>query len=49
MYSKDEHTDVARVLGLFVLTLEGERIARITRFAPGGVLPHFALPRTLPW
>ena len=47
-YSKDEHSDVARVLGLLVLTLDGDQIARITRFVPGGVLPHFALPRTIP-
>jgi RNA polymerase sigma-70 factor (ECF subfamily) len=31
-----------------VLTLEGNRIAAITRFGDGGVLPHFGLPRTLP-
>jgi RNA polymerase sigma-70 factor (ECF subfamily) len=47
-YSKDPRSDVARILGVLVLTLEGDRIARITRFQPGGVLPHFALPRAIP-
>ena len=47
-YVRDPHADVARVSGLFVLTLEGDRIAAITRFGDTGVLPHFGLPRTLP-
>ncbi len=39
---------MARVGGVFVLDLEGDRIATITRFGDTGVLPHFGLPRTLP-
>jgi RNA polymerase sigma-70 factor (TIGR02960 family) len=40
-------TDVARALGLFVLTLEGDQISAITWFADSSVLPQFGLPRTL--
>ena len=48
-YAKDPHTDVGRALSLLVLTLEGDRISHITRFAATSALPHFGLPRTLPW
>ena len=48
-YTQDAHAPIARASGLLVLTLEGDRIAAITRFHHGGVLPHFGLPRTLPW
>jgi RNA polymerase sigma-70 factor (ECF subfamily) len=48
-YVKDPHTDVGRALSLLVLTLDGNRIAHITRFAPTSVLPHFGLARTIPW
>ena len=48
-YVKDPHTDVGRALSLLVLTLDGDRISHITRFAPTGVLAHFGLPRTIPW
>jgi RNA polymerase sigma-70 factor (TIGR02960 family) len=48
-YVQDAHAPIARASGLLVLTLEGDRIAAITRFHHGGVLPHFGLPRTLPW
>jgi RNA polymerase sigma-70 factor (TIGR02960 family) len=48
-YIQDAHAPIARASGLLVLTLEGDRIAAITRFHDGGVLPHFGLPRTLPW
>jgi RNA polymerase sigma-70 factor (ECF subfamily) len=48
-YVKDPHTAVGRALGLLVLTLDGDRIAQITRFPASGVLPHFGLPRTIPW
>ena len=47
-YLNDPHADVARVGGVFVLNLEGDRIATITRFGDTGVLPHFGLPRILP-
>jgi RNA polymerase sigma-70 factor (ECF subfamily) len=45
-YVQDAHAPIARCYGLFVLTLEGEKIAAITRF-DGGALPWFGLPRTL--
>ena len=48
-YVKDPHTDVGRALSLLVLTLDGDRISHITRFAATSVLPHFGLPRTIPW
>ena len=44
----DAHADVARAGGVFVLTLEGDRISAITRFGDNWVLPYFGLPRTLP-
>jgi hypothetical protein len=37
-----------RAGGLFVLTVDGDAIAAITRFGDTGVLPYFGLPRTLP-
>jgi RNA polymerase sigma-70 factor (ECF subfamily) len=48
-YVKDPHTDVGRALSLLVLTLEGDRISHITRFAATNALSHFGLPRTIPW
>jgi RNA polymerase sigma-70 factor (ECF subfamily) len=48
-YVKDPHTDVGRALGLLVLTLDRDRISHITRFPAGSALPHFGLPRTIPW
>jgi RNA polymerase sigma-70 factor (TIGR02960 family) len=48
-YIQDAHAPIARASGLLVLTLDGDRIAAITRFHDGGVLPYFGLPRTLPW
>jgi RNA polymerase sigma-70 factor (ECF subfamily) len=48
-YVKDPHTDVGRVRALLVLTLEGDRISHITRFAATSALTHFGLPRTIPW
>ena len=46
-YFQDPHTPIAHAHGIVVLTLEGDRIAAITRFIDNGVLPHFGLPRTL--
>jgi len=40
-------TEIARPRGLFVLTLEGDRISAITWFADTSVFPQFGLPRTL--
>jgi RNA polymerase sigma-70 factor (ECF subfamily) len=48
-YAKDPHTDVARALSLLVLTLDGHHVSHITRFAATSALPHFGLPRTIPW
>jgi len=48
-YAKDPHAGVGRASGLLVLTLDGDRISRITRFAANSALPHFGLPRTIPW
>jgi RNA polymerase sigma-70 factor (TIGR02960 family) len=48
-YHKDPHMNIAHSRGVFVLTLEGTRISAITRFGDLGILPHFGLPRTLPW
>src|SRR4051794_8018370 len=48
-YAKDAHTDVGRALSLLVLTVDGDRISHITRFAATSALPHFGLPRTIPW
>jgi RNA polymerase sigma-70 factor (TIGR02960 family) len=48
-YHKDPHADIAHARGVFVLTLEGAQISAITRFGDLGILPHFGLPRTLPW
>jgi RNA polymerase sigma-70 factor, ECF subfamily len=47
-YIEDAHSPVLRCYGLLVLTLEGERIAGITRFRDSAILPRFGLPRTLP-
>ena len=47
-YLRDPHTPIAHAYGLMVLTLAGERISTITRFG-SHVLPHFGLPRTIPW
>jgi RNA polymerase sigma-70 factor (TIGR02960 family) len=48
-YLEDPHAPVGRFAGVLVLTLEGDRIAAITRFADSGILARFGLPRTLPW
>jgi len=47
-YVTDSHADVARISGIFVLTLESGAITAMTRFGDNGVLPYFGLPRTLP-
>ena len=45
-YRGDSQTPLLRATGLFVLTLEGERISALTRFETS-VMPRFGLPRTL--
>ena len=47
-YIEDAHTPIGRFFGVIVLTLDGERIAGLTRFGDTGILPCFGLPRTLP-
>ncbi|HEY1517327.1 MAG TPA: sigma-70 family RNA polymerase sigma factor [Solirubrobacteraceae bacterium] len=47
-YIGDTHAPVVRAVGVIVLTLEGDRIARLTRFGGSGQLARFGLPRTLP-
>jgi RNA polymerase sigma-70 factor (TIGR02960 family) len=46
-YFPAPHTAIARPYGLFVLTLDGDRISDITWFSDTSVFPHFGLPRTL--
>jgi RNA polymerase sigma-70 factor (TIGR02960 family) len=46
-YIEDAHTPIVRFFGVIVLTLEGDRIAGLTRFGDTGILPHFGLPRSL--
>jgi RNA polymerase sigma-70 factor (TIGR02960 family) len=46
-YIEDAHAPIGRFFGVLVLTLEGDRIAGLTRFGDTGILPHFGLPRTL--
>jgi RNA polymerase sigma-70 factor (ECF subfamily) len=46
-YIGDSDTPIARFNCLLVLTLDGNRISRLTRFADTGILPAFGLPRVL--
>jgi RNA polymerase sigma-70 factor (TIGR02960 family) len=46
-YAVDPAGGSARAHGLFVLALDGERIAMVTRFLDNGVLAAFALPSDL--
>jgi RNA polymerase sigma-70 factor (ECF subfamily) len=46
-YIDDPHAPVGRFFGVLVLTLDGDRIAGITRFGDTAILPYFGLPRTL--
>ena len=46
-YIGDAHTPILRFTSVFVLTLEGDRIAGLTRFGDTGILPAFGLPRVL--
>jgi len=47
-YIGDVHAPVVRGVGVIVLTLEGDRIAQLTRFGGAALLARFGLPRTLP-
>jgi RNA polymerase sigma-70 factor (TIGR02960 family) len=46
-YLRDPRTPIAHAHGLLVLTLEGEKISKLTRFGDNGLFAHFGLPRTL--
>jgi RNA polymerase sigma-70 factor (ECF subfamily) len=48
-YLEDPRAPIAHAGGVQVLTLEGDRIAAITRFGDTSVFPYFGLPRTLRW
>src|SRR4029077_6254484 len=40
-------SEIARAYGLFVLTLEGDKVSAITWFADSSAFPHFGLPPIL--
>jgi hypothetical protein len=46
-YLRDPASRLARIIGLLVITVEGDRISAITRFE-NAVIARFGLPRTLP-
>jgi hypothetical protein len=46
-YRPDPNSPIWRAGGLLVLTLAGNQVSAITRFADRGVLARFGLPRTL--
>jgi RNA polymerase sigma-70 factor (TIGR02960 family) len=46
-YFPTPQTEIARLYGMLVLTLEGRRIAAITWFGGNSAFPHFGLPRVL--
>jgi hypothetical protein len=43
----DQQTEIARLYGMLVLTLEGQQISAITWFGGNNAFPHFGLPRIL--
>jgi RNA polymerase sigma-70 factor (ECF subfamily) len=47
-YITEPDAAAPRGTGLFVLTIDGDRIAAITRFGGGDLLPRFGLPPALP-
>jgi RNA polymerase sigma-70 factor (ECF subfamily) len=47
-YLPDPQAAIARAYGLFVLTLDNDRIAALTWFGERSLLARFGLPRTLP-
>jgi RNA polymerase sigma-70 factor (TIGR02960 family) len=47
LYLWDDRDGIFHAAGLLVVTLAGERVAKLTRFETG-VLPNFGLPRSLP-
>jgi Sigma-70 region 2 len=48
LYIPDPNAPIWRASGLIVLTLQGNQISALTRFADSGLLARFGFPRTLP-
>ena len=48
LYLPDPSAPIWRACGLIVLTLQGNQISALTRFADSGLLGRFGFPRTLP-
>ncbi|TVZ06411.1 sigma-70 family RNA polymerase sigma factor [Trebonia kvetii] len=48
LYIPDPSAPIWRASGLIVLTLQGNQISALTRFADSGLLARFGFPRTLP-
>jgi RNA polymerase sigma-70 factor (ECF subfamily) len=48
LYLPDPSAPIWRACGLIVLTLRGNQIHALTRFADLGLLARFGFPRTLP-
>jgi RNA polymerase sigma-70 factor (ECF subfamily) len=46
-YIEDAHAPVLRFFGVIVMTLEGDRVAGLTRFGDTAILSRLGLPRTL--
>ena len=46
-YFPTPQTEIARLYGMLVLTLEGQQISAITWFGGNNAFPHFGLPRIL--
>jgi RNA polymerase sigma-70 factor (ECF subfamily) len=47
VYFRPTQTEIARLYGMLVLTLEGQQISAITWFGGNSAFPHFGLPRIL--
>lgn len=47
LYLRDPHAPIARAHSIVVLTLDGDRIAHITRFGDLSLLARFGLPRIM--
>ena len=47
VYFPPSQTEIARLYGILVLTLEGQQISAITWFGGNSAFPHFGLPRIL--
>ena len=46
-YFRPAQTEIARLYGMVVLTLEGQQISAITWFGGNSAFRHFGLPRIL--